>query len=260
MPDFLTRIVASKKRALDARMAAVPLAELRKRAVPRAGDRFRSLFRTAASGVILIAEIKKASPSKGIIAHHFDPVASARAYTDGHADAMSILTEEEYFQGNIDYIAQARGVSPLPILRKDFIIDEYQIYETAATPADTFLLITSLFDVPALKRMLELAATFMMTPLVEVHTSAERDAALEAGASIIGINNRNLVDFTIDLDTTVSIMKDMPRDRFVVAESGITTRDDVARLTASGVHGILVGEALMRSSSVGSTIRELKGV
>jgi indole-3-glycerol phosphate synthase len=205
----------------------------------------------------LIAEIKKASPSAGIIAPEFDPVRIAHAYEGAGASALSVLTDEKFFQGRIEYLQQIRAVVRLPVLRKDFIIDELQVYESAARGADAILLIVAILEDGPLKRFRELAAQMRLAALVEVHDEGELDRALGSGATLIGVNNRDLRDFSVNLATTERLAARIPGDKIVVAESGINTCADVARVANAGVHAILVGESLIRSGDIGTKVREL---
>ncbi|HUI07893.1 MAG TPA: indole-3-glycerol phosphate synthase TrpC [Verrucomicrobiae bacterium] len=210
-------------------------------------------------GPALIAEIKKASPSAGVIAPDFNAVRIAGEYESAGAVALSVLTDEKFFQGRLEYLEQIRGVVRLPLLRKDFVIDELQVYESAARGADAILLIAAILDDARLKGFRELAGQMRLAALVEVHDERELGRAVEAGAALIGINNRDLRDFSVTLETTERLAAKVPRDRIIVAESGINTRADVERLAKVGVNAILVGEALMRSGDIGKKVRELLG-
>jgi indole-3-glycerol phosphate synthase len=214
-------------------------------------------------GVALIAEIKKASPSAGVIAPDFDAIRIARDYEAAGASALSILTDEKFFQGRIEYLQLIRDAVRLPILRKDFIIDELQIYESVAHGADAILLIVALLDAAQLKDFAVLAKQLRVASLVEVHHELELDRALAAGAEIIGINNRDLRDFSVNLTTTEKLAARLKRgmcsDRIVVAESGINSRSDVERVRQAGVDAILVGESLMRSGDIVGKVMELLG-
>ena len=215
-----------------------------------------------ASGVKIIAEVKKASPSKGVIKVDFDLVAIARAYADGGAAAISVLTEEKYFQGSRDYlkaIADDLGENCPPLLRKDFLVDPYQIYEARGYRADAVLLIAAILSPSDLVSLLDLAHRLGMSALVEAHTEAEVQAALDAGARIIGINNRDLKTFKVNLETTARLRPLIPSDRLVVSESGISTRADIVYLSQLGVNAALVGEALMTTPDIGQKLKELTG-
>src|SRR4051794_38488543 len=197
----------------------------------------------------LIAEIKKASPSAGVIVESFDPVAIAKNYARAGVDAISVLTDERFFQGHLDYLNAVRAVVPQPLLRKDFILDSLQIMEAAAAGADAILLIVAALNQEDLTALLETAALYQLDVLVEVHTLAELDRALETDAKIIGINNRNLATFEVDLSVTETLSEQVPNDIVLVSESGIRTAEDLARIKACGVDAVLIGEALMRGQS-----------
>ncbi len=223
-----------------------------------------SLVPNPQSPVTLIAEIKKASPSAGVICDDFDPVRIAREYKAAGAAALSVLTDEKFFQGRLEYLQQVRDSVKLPLLRKDFIIEELQIYESVAAGADAILLIVAILDDERLKRFLDLAKELRVAALVEVHDETELGRAVAAGAEIIGINNRDLKTFTVDLSTaerlTAIICSQSPTSNsrpLIVAESGIHTAADVARLRACGVNAILVGESLMRSGNIAAKVKEL---
>jgi indole-3-glycerol phosphate synthase len=213
--------------------------------------------------VALIAEIKKASPSAGVIQENFDAIQIARDYEAGGASALSVLTDEKFFQGRIEYLQQIRDAVKLPLLRKDFIIDELQIYESVAHGADAILLIVAILDDAQLKGFHELAAQLRLASLVEVHDEAELDRTLASGAEIIGLNNRDLRDFSVSLATTEKLAAKLKRGMCgkytIVAESGIHVRADVKRVAKAGANAILVGESLMRSGDIESKVRELLG-
>ena len=210
--------------------------------------------------IALIAEIKKASPSKGLIREDFDPVAIAKTYEASGASAISVLTDEKYFQGRLEYLVAVHDAVGLPILRKDFIIDPYQVYEARAAKADAILLIVAALPIEQLNGLMALATELGMASLVEVHAPEELDVALEIGSKIIGINNRNLRTFETKLETTLALAAKVPGDRILVSESGILARSDVESLMAVGVDAILVGESLMRERDPGLKVRELLGV
>ena len=199
----------------------------------------------------LIAEVKKASPSAGVIVEDFAPVEIAKNYARAGAEAISVLTDEQFFQGRLEYLAQIRGEVGVPLLRKDFILDEVQITEAAAAGADAILLIVAALDDEQLSRLLDAAALYQMDALVEVHTLAELDRALETDARIIGINNRNLTTFEVDLSVTEELSEQVPPGIVLVSESGIKTAEDIARVRACGVNAVLIGEALMRAQAGG---------
>lgn len=224
--------------------------ELHKAAVLR--NDFRSLeaaLRRGSGQLALIAEVKKASPSAGVIVESFDPVAIARNYARAGAAAISILTDEQFFQGDLSYLASIREAVTAPLLRKDFILEEIQIAESAAAGADAILLIVAALDQERLVALLETTETYQLDALVEVHTLAELDRALDTSARIIGINNRDLGTFEVDLGTTEKLSEEVPEEIVLVSESGIRTAEDLARIRACGVDAVLIGEALMRGQS-----------
>jgi indole-3-glycerol phosphate synthase len=203
--------------------------------------------------------VKKASPSKGVIRENFDPVTIARVYEESGAACISVLTEEKFFQGKLEYLDLIRKSAGLPLLRKDFIVDEYQIYEARAAGADAILLIAACLEKEQMKDYLGIAGQLGLDVLVESHTYRELDRSLLAGATLVGINNRDLTTFVVSLRTTLDLLKDIPDDRTVVSESGIKTRDDVIALEKAGVDAILVGESLMREKDIGKKVKELLG-
>jgi len=197
----------------------------------------------------LIAEVKKASPSAGVIVESFDPVAVAKNYARAGVDAISVLTDERFFQGHLDYLQMIRSAVPQPLLRKDFVLDPLQIMEAAGAGADAILLIVAALTQDQLNSLLETATTYQLDTLVEVHTLAELDRALETSAHLIGINNRDLATFEVDLGVTETLSEDVPDEIVLVSESGIRTAEDLARIKACGVDAVLIGEALMRGQS-----------
>lgn len=257
--NILDEIVFYKKESLEKQKRIVSLDVLKKGIsnLEQTRDFAKAI---SGKGISIIAEIKKASPSKGIIRKDFDPVQIARIYEENGAKAISVLTEEKYFLGSIDYLKQVKDVVKLPILRKDFIFDEYQIYEARVKGADAALLIAGILDKNKLKDFLDLSRSLGMSCLVEVHNKEELDKVLSTGAKIIGINNRDLKTFKTDINTTIELIKDIPSDKIVVSESGINTHEDVLRLKDVGVKAFLIGEALMREKDIGKKIRELMGV
>ena len=254
---ILDVIVEKKRESLRAQKNLIGINELKDEIIDVEDTRgFLAAIRDH-TGVSVIAEIKAKSPSVGVIAESFDPGAIAASYQEGGAAAISVLTEEDHFGGCLDYLKHARKRVTIPVLRKDFIFDPYQIYEARAAGVDAVLLITAILDDDVLICLMEKAHEIGVDCLVEVHTEFERDAALKAGAGLIGINNRNLKTFITDLSTTERIMTEMPRDVTVVSASGISSGDDVRRLVRSGVKGVLVGESLMRSVDIGKKLAEL---
>ena len=208
----------------------------------------------------LIAEVKKASPSVGTIVENFDPVAIAQAYEAAGAHAVSVLTDEKFFQGNLSYLTQVRNAIALPALRKDFILHEAQIFEAAVAGADAILLIVAALEQAELERLHDTATTLGLDVLVEVHTLPELDRALDCGAHLIGINNRNLTTFEVDLRATEIISEEVPEGVLLVSESGIKTQADARRVFGAGVNALLVGEALMRTGDVGGQVAALLDV
>jgi indole-3-glycerol phosphate synthase len=214
---------------------------------------------TAAPGIAIIAEAKKASPSKGIICPDFDPVRITRAYEQGGAQALSVLTDETFFQGSLSYIPAVRSVVGLPVLRKDFIVHEIQIRESQAFGADAILLIVAILEPEQLRDYLQMAQELGLDVLVEVHDERETETALAAGSALLGINNRDLRDFSVDLSTTFRLQRMVPRDIPLVSESGIRDYDDIRRLVDHGIAAALVGETLMRAQDQAEALRLLTG-
>lgn len=258
MADILSEIAAYKRDWVAAALVRRPLAEVRAAALDGAAPRdFGGAL--GREGISLIAEVKKASPSKGVIRQDFDAAAIARTYAGAGARALSVLTDEAYFQGRDTYLQIARQVSGLPVLRKDFIVDPYQIYESRLIGADAILLIAALMDGEQLDDFHGLGRELDMAVLVEVHDELEMARAVMAGAQIIGINNRDLRSFQTRLETTFALLPAVPDGAISVSESGIGCRQDVERLAAAGVDAMLVGESLMREADVGAKVRELLG-
>ena len=225
--------------------------ELRKVALLRNDFRSFEAALQKPDDLALIAEVKKASPSAGVIVESFDPVAIAKNYARAGAEAISVLTDEQFFQGRLEYLEQIRTAVNVPLLRKDFILDEIQIAEAAAAGADAILLIVAALTQDQLERLLEAALTYQLDVLVEVHTLPELDRALATDARIIGINNRNLATFEVDLNVTEQLSEQVPSGIVLVSESGIKSAEDVARVKACGVNAVLIGEALMRAQAGG---------
>ena len=205
----------------------------------------------------LIAEVKKASPSAGIIAEDFDPVSQAKKYADAGASAISVLTDEKYFKGKLEYLTQIKQAVDVPVLRKDFIIHESQIYEASVAGADAILLIVAALSQDDLQRLFDCANTYQLEVLMEVHDLAELEKALETDVKIIGVNNRNLKTFEVDLKNTESISEEVPEDILFVSESGIKTPQDASLVASWGADAVLVGETLMRADDVASTVKEI---
>jgi indole-3-glycerol phosphate synthase len=255
VPDILARIVDHKRAEL--RNTSRQRAELERTAARRRDVRdFRASL--TASQPAVIAEIKKASPSKGVLSENFDPAAIARLYASGGAAALSVLTDREFFQGSLEDLLSARASVHLPVLRKDFTIDEFHVVEAAAHGADAILLIAALLDESTLRRFRELAAQYRMASLVEVHDQAELDVALASGAEIVGVNNRNLHTFAVTLETSLRLAERIPSAIVKVSESGIHSSADVKTLIAAGFHVFLVGEHLMKSENPAAALRELR--
>jgi len=260
MSDVLQTILARKAVEIAERSAQRPLEAVREAALAQPEARgFAQALRAkrALDLPAVIAEVKKASPSKGLIRPDFDPAAIARSYEAGGAACLSVLTDIDYFQGSDDYLQQARAACALPVLRKDFTIDEYQVYEARALGADCILLIVAALDDRRMAELTVLALDLGMDVLVEVHDLDELERALQVPAPLLGINNRNLRTFDVSLDTTLALRDAVPGDRILVTESGISTRADVAKMREAGVHAFLVGEALMRQRDPGAALREL---
>lgn len=255
----LDRIVAAKAARLCAAQRETPLRVMIERAAQTA-TRSRHSFSeaiTRTDRVNIIAEIKRRSPSKGVIREDFDPVRIAESYVVGGAAAMSVLCEEDFFGGSLDHLKTVRQVVDLPLLRKDFIIDEYQLYESAAAQADAVLLITTLLDGGLLKRFLDASQELNLDALVEVHSRDEMNRAVRAGAKIIGVNNRDLTNFEVDLNTSIELAAIAPLDAILVSESGISRGSDMMRLRDAGFSAFLIGEHFMRADDPGRTLREL---
>jgi len=256
---ILDEIVAYKKKELLETKRGTPFSEQKTRAAGAGPTRGFGRALATGTGIRLIAEVKKASPSKGVIREDFDPVTIARIYDESGAACLSVLTEKNYLQGDLGYLGAIRKAVGLPLLRKDFIIDEYQIFEARAAGADAILLIAACLDKRQMEDFLGTAEELGLDVLVESHTLRDLDRSLGAGCRILGINNRDLASFAVSLQTTFDLLKDIPEDRIVVSESGITNRDDVVRLERAGVDAILVGESLMREKDIGKKVRELLG-
>jgi len=260
MSDVLQTILARKAEEIAERSAMRPLDAVREAALQAPEPRgFAQALRARRASDLpaVIAEVKKASPSKGLIRADFDPAAIARSYEAGGAACLSVLTDADYFQGSDAYLRQAREACALPVLRKDFTIDAYQVYEARALGADCILLIVAALDDVRLADLTVLGLDLGMDVLVEVHDLDELERALQVPAPLLGINNRNLRTFDVSLDTTLALRDAVPADRILVTESGIGTRADVARMRDAGVHTFLVGETLMRQPDPGVALREL---
>jgi indole-3-glycerol phosphate synthase len=262
MSDILEKILAVKHDEIATAMRARPLSTIRadaeKASAPR--DFVGSMQCKIADGrAAVIAEVKKASPSKGVLREHFDPAQIASSYATHGAACLSVLTDVQFFQGHRDYLTQARDASGLPVLRKDFMVDPYQVYEARAMGADCILLIVAALDDDVMKELETIALSLNMAVLVEVHDAAELQRALRLQTPLLGINNRNLRTFETRLETTLDLLPQIPPGKLVVTESGIVSRADVERMRAANVHAFLVGEAFMRADDPGAALAELFG-
>lgn len=259
MAAILQKIVAAKRQEVARAKTVCPEPELRRRlaGAPPARDFLVPL--TGQGPIRLIAELKKASPSKGVIRADFHPAQIAQTYQRHGAACISVLTDEPHFQGSLEDLRQARAAVDLPVLRKDFVIDPYQVVEARAAGADAVLLIAECLDDEGLRSLYAAILSLGMTPLVELYQEENLPRVLDLGARLVGINNRDLRTFEVDLNHTVRMKERIPGDRVVVGESGIRTRADVERLEAAGVHAILVGEALMSSHNIGAAVDQLLG-
>lgn len=262
MTDVLNRIVAVKHEEIAAALRSRSLASMRADAEARGGLRdFTGALRARISAhqPAVIAEIKKASPSKGVLREHFEPAAIAASYAQHGAACLSVLTDAQFFRGSAAYLEAARAACELPVLRKDFIVDAYQVYEARAMGADCILLIVACLGDAQLAELEVLASSLGMSVLVEVHDANELDRALRLTTPLVGINNRNLRTFDVSLDTTLSLSTRVPADRVLITESGILTRAHVERMRAARIHAFLVGEAFMRAEDPGVALAELFG-
>ena len=260
MSDILNKIVSVKRdelaQALERRSLSAVRADAESRVLTR--DFEAALRGSIARGrSAVIAEVKKASPSKGVLRADFEPADIAQSYAEHGASCLSVLTDRQFFHGSVDFLKQARASCQLPVLRKDFLIDPYQVYESRAMGADAILLIAACLDDAQMRDMEAIARGLYMSVLVEVHDAAELERALALKTGLIGVNNRNLRTFEVSLDTTLSLMGSVPQDRLLITESGILAREDVQRMTSAGVHAFLVGEAFMRAPDPGAAMATL---
>jgi indole-3-glycerol phosphate synthase len=254
---ILDRILANKYLEVAQRRIVVPIEQMREQALAQTPPRDFLGALQRAGRPALIAECKKASPSKGLLRPDYDPAQLARTYAENGAAALSVLTDEKFFQGSLNDLSTAREAAKLPALRKDFIVDSYQVYEARAAGSDAVLLIVAALRLDQLQELQQLINELGMTALAEVHDESEVETALKIGPKLIGVNNRNLHDFSVDLQTTGRLRKCIPPEIAFVAESGIHSAEDVSRVRDMGVDAILVGEALVTASDVGMKVREL---
>ncbi len=256
---ILTKIIEEKKREVEIARERLPLEKMREELLVLPSQRS---FRQAVSkerAPVLIAEIKKASPSAGTLRHDFDPLKIAQTYRAYGAGAISVVTDERFFKGSLSYMDRVKKEVYLPVLRKDFVIDRYQIYESKFYGADAVLLIAGLLSRGDLLEFAGICGELAMDAVVEVHNEEDLAKALSVGAAIIGINNRNLHTFEVDLEVTSNLVRSVPEEKIVISESGIHTYEDVMFLKSLGVSAVLIGEAFMRSADIGGTIREIMG-
>jgi indole-3-glycerol phosphate synthase len=256
----LDEIISHKRSELARRRHERPAGALEAdcRRLPPARDLAAALRPRAGERVRLIAEVKKASPSHGLLAADLDPVAQARAYAAAGAAAISVLTDEKYFRGSLGDLVAVRAAVDVPLLRKEFIVEEYQLWESRAAGADAVLLIVAALDRASLRDLMRAAGGIGLSTLVEVHTEAELDEALGAGAGVIGVNNRDLQTLGTSLEPSLALLPRIPAGPVAVSESGIATAADVARVVAAGAHAVLVGETLVRAADVAAKVRELR--
>jgi indole-3-glycerol phosphate synthase len=262
MSDILDQIVAVKREEIAAAQKKIPLPAMRADAESRVLTRdFEGSMRRkiAAGKSAVIAEIKKASPSKGVLRADFIPADIAQSYAEFGAACLSVLTDRQFFQGQVDYLKQARASCDLPVLRKDFLVDPYQVYESRAMGADCILLIAACLDDARMAELEAIARSLDMAVLVEVHDRPELERGLKLKTPLIGVNNRNLRSFEVSLQTTLDLVKEVPPDRLLVTESGILTQADVKSMRDAGVHAFLVGEAFMRAADPGEALAALFG-
>lgn len=260
MSDILNKIVAVKREEIAASLRTRSLAAVRADAESRVLTRdfvgaLRAKIENGHAGVI--AEVKKASPSKGVLRENFEPADIAQSYAEHGAACLSVLTDKQFFQGSVDYLKQARASCDLPVLRKDFMVDAYQIYESRVMGADCVLLIAACLDDVQMAELEAVARSLDMAVLVEVHDGAELERGLRLKTPLIGINNRNLRTFDVNLETTLALKSAVPKDRLLITESGIQKEDDVKKMRDAQVHGFLVGEAFMRAKDPGAALAKL---
>jgi len=257
--NILDRIVEARRESIAHRKRVLPEVALKiavEKKVPPPRDFPAALTR---DGVNIIAELKKSSPSKGLMREEYAPAALASAFEAAGAAALSVLTEEDFFHGSLADLKEASRVTKIPILRKDFIVDPWQVWEARAAGADSFLLIAAILHDDTLRAFLELGRELKMEPLVEVHDANDLERVIAAGARVIGVNNRDLRDFQVHLETSLSLIERIPEDRIAVSESGLRTREDLERLRRAGFDAFLIGEHLMREADPAAALRSLRG-
>ena len=258
--EFLERIVRSKRLELDSSRLRVPQEELEKQIKPRSPGVFRQALLSREPGLAdcaVIAELKKASPSRGVLREDYDPAAIARRYREAGARALSVLTDSEFFLGSLEHLKQAKAASSLPILRKDFTLAEYHLYEAAAAGADAVLLIVAILQPAELVRLLGLSRALGLDALVEVHSAEELRIAIEAGSHIIGVNNRNLKTFEVSLATSFRLIDSIPDEVVAISESGLRTAEDLERLRSAGFDAFLIGERFMMEKDPGAALEHM---
>lgn len=255
---FLEEILEHKRRQVEQAESRLPKDELEKKITVTKRRDFKGAI-SKGNKINLIAELKKASPSQGVLRHEYEPKEIAKIYEENGAAAISVLTEEKYFQGNLIHLNIVRDAVGLPVLRKDFIISEYQVYESALANADAILLIASILDKGMLRGLYNEAKSLGMDVLVEVHDERDLDKALGTAAEIIGINNRNLTTFEVDLDTTLELAPKIPQDKIIVSESGFSDYEDVKRVGERGVKAVLIGEAFMAAGDIATEMKKVMG-
>jgi len=256
---IISQIIEEKKKSIEASKAKRPQALLMKELEGFSGHHRFSKEISKEHHINLIAEVKHASPSRGILRKEFDPAKIASSYKMNGASAISVLTEEKFFLGNLEHIKKVKSSSNLPVLRKDFIVDDYQIYESALSGADAVLLIADILSKEELKSFYSISKKLGLDALVEVHNEEDLKKALDIGSRIIGINNRDLHTFNVDIAVTTRLIKAIPEGKIIVSESGIKSHEDVMFLKSLGVNAVLIGEAFMKASDIGAKVRELMG-
>jgi len=258
MADILDKIVDYKRGELEQARRLVSIKDIRDKACDtEPAKNFLAGF--TKNDLNIIAEVKKASPSAGVIRANFDPITIAHAYEDGGAKALSVLTDEHFFQGHLDYLKAIKKAVKLPALRKDFTLDQYQIYEARAAGADAILLIVAILEAAQIKDYTQLAFELGMTALVEVHDASELETAVKAKVKLIGVNNRDLRTFTTNIDTTIELLAKCPKDIPLISESGLKDHETLIKLQAAGASGFLIGESFMREDNISEALRRMLG-